>query len=56
MQLLNEQNVDAWVTFVRETSQMHYPALDVIVDFGVTWVSAFIITRSGEKIAVVGRT
>jgi Xaa-Pro aminopeptidase len=55
VQLLNEQNVDAWITFVRETSQTHDPALDVIVGFGVTWVSAFIITKGGEKIALVGR-
>jgi Xaa-Pro aminopeptidase len=55
VQLLNEQNVDAWVTFVRETSQTHDPALDVLVGFGVTWVSAFIVTKGGEKIALVGR-
>ena len=53
--LLQEQNIDCWMTFVRETSQIHDPALDVIVGFGVTWESAFIITKSGEKIAIVGR-
>ena len=53
--LLREQNIDCWMTFVRETSQVHDPALDLIVGFGVTWDSAFICTKSGEKIAIVGR-
>jgi Xaa-Pro aminopeptidase len=53
--LLKEQNVDCWLTFVRETSQVHDPALDLILGFGVTWDSAFICTKDGEKIAIVGR-
>ena len=53
--LLNEQDVDCWLTFVRETTQVHDPALDLILGFGVTWDSAFLCTRAGEKIAIVGR-
>jgi len=53
--LLNEHNIDAWVTFVRETSQTPDPALDILLGFGLTWESALILTRSGEKLALVGR-
>jgi Xaa-Pro dipeptidase len=53
--LLNEQNIDCWLTFVRETSQVHDPALGLLLGFGLTWDSALIITRSGRKIAIVGR-
>jgi Xaa-Pro aminopeptidase len=53
--LLKEQNIDCWITFVRETSAVHDPALDLLLGFGLTWDSAIIITRSGKKIAIAGR-
>ncbi len=53
--LLNEQTLDCWVTFVRETSAVHDPALDLLLGFGLTWDSALIITRGGAKIAIAGR-
>jgi Xaa-Pro aminopeptidase len=53
--LLNEQNIDCWITFVRETSAVHDPALDMLLGFGLTWDSALILTRQGAKIAIAGR-
>ena len=53
--LLKEQNIDCWITFVRETSAVNDPALDLLLGFGLTWDSAIIITRSGKKIAIAGR-
>src|SRR5436305_535740 len=53
--LLHEQGLDAWITFARETSLTPDPCLDLVVGMGVTWHSAFIVSKSGERIAVVGR-
>jgi len=54
IEILKEENIDCWLTFVRETSTIPDPALDLIVGTGVTWQSAFLITAQGEKIAIVG--
>lgn len=53
--LLNEQNLDAWLVFVRETSLTRDPCLDFVAGLDMTWHSAFLVHRSGERIAVVGR-
>lgn len=53
--LLREHNLDCWLTFVRETSQTPDPALGLLLGFGLTWDSAILVSRSGEKIAIIGR-
>ncbi len=53
--MLNEQNLDAWLVFVRETSLTRDPCLDLVVGLDMTWHSAFLIHRNGERIAIVGR-
>src|SRR4051812_38579502 len=53
--LLKEQNLDVWLTFARETSLTKDPCLDLIAGMDVTWHSAFIVSRTGERIAIVGR-
>lgn len=52
--ILRELDLDAWLIFVRETSALHDPSLDVVVGTHVTWPSAFLVTRSGERHAIVG--
>ncbi|MFC2085426.1 M24 family metallopeptidase, partial [Bacteroidota bacterium] len=52
--ILNEKNIDMWLTFVRETGNIKDPMMDMIVGTGATWHSAFIITRGGETTAVIG--
>ncbi len=55
--ILREKDVDLWLTFVRETSHMHDPSLSLIVSptLQMTWHSAFILTKDGQRIAIVGR-
>ena len=57
VQILQEKDIDLWLTFVRETSHLHDPSLSLIVSpvLQVTWHSAFLITRHGQRIAIVGR-
>lgn len=57
VQILEEKDIDVWLTFVRETSHMHDPSLSLILSpvLQLTWHSAFMITRHGQRIAIVGR-
>ena len=55
VQLLQDFNVDMWLTFVRETPLSPDPCLDLIYGANVTWQSAFIVTQTNQRIAIVGR-
>ncbi len=54
IQILNELKIDMWLTYVRETETIRDPSLDLILGTNCTWQSAFIITSSGETVAIVG--
>jgi Xaa-Pro dipeptidase len=51
--ILNERDIDLWLTFARESSMNPDPVLELIgVD--VTWHSAFLLSRSGQHQAIIG--
>ena len=53
--IMRELDIDLWITYARETTLTPDPCLDIIAGFEVTWHSAFIVSRTGERVAVVGR-
>ncbi|MFW5940946.1 MAG: M24 family metallopeptidase [Chloroflexota bacterium] len=53
-EILNEFDIDVWLTFVRETSLSPDPALELILDMDMTWQSAFLLSRDGRHKAIVG--
>jgi len=55
LEILKKEQVDLWLIFVRESEVNHDPALDLVVDKEVTWESAFMLSKNGDKHAIVGR-
>ena len=53
--LLNEYDIDCWITFVRETALNGDPVLPFLVASDLTWHSALIFGRDGSRTAIVGK-
>ena len=53
--LLLETGIDCWLTFVRETTVTPDPGVELVVGSDVTWNSAFLFGKGGQRIAIVGR-
>jgi Xaa-Pro aminopeptidase len=53
--ILREQDVDLWLTFVRETMLTKDPCLDLIAGTYSAWTGAFIVSATDERVAIVGR-
>jgi len=52
--ILQEKNVDLWLIFGRESHTIHEPCADLVVGPAYTWQSAFLLSREGRSIAIVG--
>jgi Xaa-Pro aminopeptidase len=55
VEILREQEVDLWLTLVRETSLTSDPSLDLIAGTYSAWTGAFLVSATGERVAIVGR-
>ncbi|MFV9503235.1 MAG: M24 family metallopeptidase [Oscillochloridaceae bacterium umkhey_bin13] len=53
--LLQELDLDCWLTFVRETGERPDPGVDLLLGTSLTWNSILLLGRNGERIAIVGR-
>ncbi len=55
VEILREQDIDLWLTFVRETMLTSDPCLDLIAGVYSAWTGAFVVSATGERVAIVGR-
>jgi Xaa-Pro aminopeptidase len=55
VEILREQDVDLWLTFVRETLLTTDPCLNLVAGVYSAWQGAFLISASRERVAIVGR-
>ena len=53
--LLKETGLDCWMPFVKETSIHPDPGVELVVGTDVTWLSAFLFGKDGQRLAIVGR-
>ncbi|MCU7496839.1 MAG: aminopeptidase P family protein [Ignavibacteria bacterium] len=54
VKILREKNIDMWLIFVRESSNIKDPSMDMVVGTSCTWQSAYIITKDGDTTAILG--
>jgi|YNPBryBLVA2012_1023415.scaffolds.fasta_scaffold17424_2 Xaa-Pro aminopeptidase len=52
--ILDEMGIDLWLLYARESHTVHDPCFDLVVGTNITWESAFLLTRKGDRIALVG--
>ncbi|NPD87093.1 MAG: aminopeptidase P family protein [Asgard group archaeon] len=54
--ILNELEIDLWLTYVRKTSEIHDPCLYFLTeDSWLTWQTMFLISKDGRKTVICGR-
>ena len=54
VEILDEQDVDLWLLLARESDTLGDPSMPLVVGTSVTWESAFLVSRDGNHVAVVG--
>jgi hypothetical protein len=54
-QILQALDLDAWLIFARETEETPERAWELLAPGMVVWQSAMILTKQGDRIAIVGK-
>ena len=54
VEILDEQDVDLWMLLARESDTLGDPSMPLVVGTSVTWESAFLVSRDGNHVAIVG--
>ncbi len=52
--LLAASDLDVWLTFVRETFNGGETVLPLLTDVGLVWLTAFLFTKDGQRVVIVG--
>lgn len=52
--ILEELDIDLWMLVGRETAERPDPSFPLVVGTSVTWTSLFLISRTGEHLAIAG--
>lgn len=52
---LQELNIDCWLIFARETEETPERAWELLAPGMVVWQSALLLTKDGDRIAIVGK-
>lgn len=55
VKILQELDLDAWLIFARETEETPERAWELLAPGMVVWQSALILTKNGDRIAIVGQ-
>jgi Xaa-Pro aminopeptidase len=53
--ILNELDIDLWLTFCRESDSTPDPVSNLIVGSGACWLSGYFISKSGDTTVLVGQ-
>ncbi|WP_238398184.1 M24 family metallopeptidase [Halorussus salinus] len=54
-EVLAERNIDCWLTFCRETTEISEPNLPFLLGFDVVWPTAIVVSKTGRSAVVLGR-
>jgi Xaa-Pro aminopeptidase len=54
IRILDEKDIDLWMIFTRESSNIKDPSMDIVVGSHCVWQSAYMINRNGDTTAILG--